>query len=175
MIPAVLGFLFITIAGTLLHFVYEWSGGKKWVALIGAVNESTWEHMKIAVIPALVWSIIELLFFGYHPNFMAARLVAVVTILLAIPLLFYGYTWLTRKSILALDIGLFVVSIGLGQWLSALVLKSEPVPVGVTYTCLVLLIVLFAACMLLTLKPIRIFLFRDPINGKYGIDAFESH
>jgi hypothetical protein len=86
--PAVLGFLFITATGMLLHFVYEWSGQRKWVALIGAVNESTWEHMKIAVIPAFVWSIVEILLFGNHPNFIAARLVAVATILLSIPLLF---------------------------------------------------------------------------------------
>ena len=33
--------------GTLLHFVYEWSGGSPWAAAVSAVNESTWEHMKI--------------------------------------------------------------------------------------------------------------------------------
>lgn len=172
---AVLGFVFISITGTLLHYVYEWSGQSKLVALIGAVNESTWEHMKIAAIPAFVWSIIEILFFGNQPNFIAARLVAVVTILLSIPLIFYGYKLFIRKSILALDIGLFVVSIGLGQWLSALVLKSAPVPDIITYICFILLVVLLAACLLLTLMPIRCFLFRDPINGKYGIEAFEAH
>jgi len=175
MIAAILGFLFIAASGMLLHFVYEWSGRRKWVALFGAVNESTWEHMKIAAIPALVWPIMEFLLFGNQPNFIAAKLVAVVTILLSIPLLFYGYTWLTRKSILALDIGLFVVSIGLGQWFSVLVMKSAPVPAWVTAVCFVLLVVLFAACLLLTLIPIRIFLFRDPINGKYGIEAIEPH
>lgn len=172
---AVLGFLFITTIGTLLHFVYEWSGRIKLVALIGAVNESTWEHMKIAAIPAFVWSIVEIPFHGDNPNFIAARLVAVATILLAIPLIFYGYQLFTRKSILALDIGLFVASIGLGQWLSALVLKSDPVPVIVTSICFILLVVLFAACLLLTLMPIRGFLFRDPISGKYGIEAFYAH
>lgn len=171
----VLGFLFISITGMLLHFAYEWSSQSKLVALIGAVNESTWEHMKIAAIPAFVWSIVEIPFIGNDPNFIAARLVAVATILLAIPLIFYGYQLFTRKSILALDIGLFVASIGLGQWLSALVMNSAPVPVLITYICLILLVVLFAACMLLTRMPIRNFLFRDPINGKYGIEAFEAH
>lgn len=172
--PAVLGFLFISATGVLLHFVYEWSGQSKLVALIGAVNESTWEHMKIAAIPAYVWSVIELLLFGNHPNFIAARLVAVVTILLTIPLLYYGYKLFLRRSILALDIGLFMASIGLGQWLSELVLKSAPLPVMITYICFSLLVALFAACMLLTLMPIRIFLFRDPINGKYGMEASKA-
>jgi hypothetical protein len=172
---AVSGFLFILTTGTLLHFAYGWSGQSKLVALIGAVNESTWEHMKIAAIPAFIWSIVEIPFFRHDPNFIAARLVAVATMLLAIPLIFYGYQLITRKSILVLDIGLFVASIGLGQWLSALVLKSAPVPFAVTYICFIVLVVLFAACLLLTLMPIRSFLFRDPINGKYGIEAFEAH
>jgi hypothetical protein len=172
---AVLGFLFITTVGTLLHFAYEWSGQSKLVALIGAVNESTWEHMKIAAIPAFVWSIIEIPLFGYHPNFIAARLVAVATILLAIPLIFYGYQLFTRKSILVVDIGLFVASIGFGQWLSAQVLKSASVPFAVTYVCFIVLVALFSACLLLTLMPIRNFLVRDPINGKYGTEAFEGH
>jgi len=172
---AVSGFLFITIAGVLLHFVYEWSGQSKWVALIGAVNESTWEHMKIALIPACLWSILEWLLFRYQPNFIAARFVAAATILFFIPLVYYGYRLFVRRSILALDIGLFVASIGLGQWLSALVLKSAPVPVTITYICFGLLVALFAACLLLTVMPIRMFLFRDPINGKYGMEAFEKH
>lgn len=175
MTSAILGFLFITTAGTLLHFVYEWSGRRKWVALFGAVNESTWEHMKIAAIPALVWPVLEIPLFGNQPNWIPAKLAAVVTILLAIPFIFYSYTSLTRKSILALDIGLFVVSVGLGQWVSVLVMKSAPVPAWVTSVCFVLLVVLFAACLLLTLKPIRIFLFRDPVTGKYGLEASEPH
>lgn len=171
----VLGFIFITITGTLLHFAYEWSGQNKLVALIAAVNESTWEHMKIAAIPALVWSIVEIPLLWQHPNFIVARLVAVATILLAIPLIFYGYKLFAGKNVLALDIALFVASIGLGQWLSARVLKSAPVPVSFTYISFIMLIIILFACLLLTRMPIRNFLFRDPINGKYGINAFEKH
>ena len=39
------GFLFTGLAGTLLHFVYDWSGDSLWTAAFSAVNESTWEHM----------------------------------------------------------------------------------------------------------------------------------
>ena len=40
-----ISFLVISIVGTLLHFVYEWSNHNKIVSLFAAVNESTWEHM----------------------------------------------------------------------------------------------------------------------------------
>ena len=39
----------LTIVGSLLHFLYDWTGEKRWAAVLGAVNESYWEHIKIAV------------------------------------------------------------------------------------------------------------------------------
>ena len=44
----VIAIIFISVIGTLLHFMYEWSGHNKVVSLFAAVNESTWEHIKIA-------------------------------------------------------------------------------------------------------------------------------
>ena len=41
----VIGIIFISLIGTLLHFMYEWSGHNKVVSLFAAVNESTWEHI----------------------------------------------------------------------------------------------------------------------------------
>ena len=39
-------FIFIAIVGTLLHFVYDWSGQNPAVGIIAPVSESTWEHLK---------------------------------------------------------------------------------------------------------------------------------
>ena len=41
------GFVFEGALGTLLHFVFDWSGGNVAAALFSAVNESIWEHMKL--------------------------------------------------------------------------------------------------------------------------------
>ena len=40
-------FIFISVLGVLLHFTYEWSGDNAVVGLFSAVNESTWEHLKL--------------------------------------------------------------------------------------------------------------------------------
>ena len=37
----VIGIIFISLIGTLLHFMYEWSGHNKVVSLFAAINEST--------------------------------------------------------------------------------------------------------------------------------------
>ena len=49
----IVGFIATGLFGTLLHFVYEWTGGNRVIAVFSAVNESTWEHMKLLFIPFL--------------------------------------------------------------------------------------------------------------------------
>lgn len=57
------GLLFTLLVGTLLHFVYDWFGGSFW-AVLGAVNESTWEHLKLVFWPIVLFGFIEYLFYG---------------------------------------------------------------------------------------------------------------
>lgn len=42
-------FIFIAIVGTLLHFVYDWSGQNPAVGIIAPVSESTWGTFKAAL------------------------------------------------------------------------------------------------------------------------------
>ncbi|MEI3362382.1 MAG: DUF6512 family protein [Oscillospiraceae bacterium] len=53
------GFLFTGALGVLLHFLYEWSGGNTLAAAFSAVNESTWEHMKLLFFPMFVFSVFQ--------------------------------------------------------------------------------------------------------------------
>ena len=52
-------FIFIAIVGTLLHFVYDWSGQNPAVGIIAPVSESTWEHLKLLFMPALLFTLIQ--------------------------------------------------------------------------------------------------------------------
>ena len=60
----IVGFIATGLFGTLLHFVYEWSGGNRVIAVFSAVNESTWEHMKLLFIPFLVFTVVEFIVFS---------------------------------------------------------------------------------------------------------------
>ena len=42
-----IGFFVISVIGTLLHFLFSFSGKTLFLAPISAVNESVWEHMKM--------------------------------------------------------------------------------------------------------------------------------
>ena len=87
------GALFTAALGTLLHFVYDWSGGWGAAAAFSAVNESTWEHMKLLFFPMFLFSVVQVCCLGRnYPNFLAARGVSTVTGVALIPVLFYTYT-----------------------------------------------------------------------------------
>lgn len=47
-----LSIIIISIVGTISHFLYDISNHNKIVGLFTAVNESIWEHIKIALTPA---------------------------------------------------------------------------------------------------------------------------
>ena len=42
----IIGFVFVSVIGTLAHFVFEWSGNNTVVGLFCPINESPWEHLK---------------------------------------------------------------------------------------------------------------------------------
>ncbi len=170
-----IGFIFISIVGTLLHFTYELSNHNKYVALFSAVNESTWEHIKIALTPYFVWSLVDLYLYGNLNNYFFAKLVGVLSIVIIIPIIFYTYQIFTKKPILFIDIITFYVTIFLGQYFSYLSLNMNDVPYFINYLSIILLTIIFGIYITATIMPIKNFLFKDPLTNKYGIKGHAHH
>lgn len=163
----ILGFVFISLLGSLFHFVYDWSGRKKYVAFFVSVNESTWEHLKLAFFPTFLWAIIGL-FFGFN-NFAFGVFIALLTMLVTIPAIFYTYTHFTKKSILAIDISSFFVGVGLAMILAFVIFSSNPFSAIFNLIGVLGIIAFVIAFAIFTFFPPRNFLFEDPITNKYGI------
>ena len=103
-----LGILWTLVLGTLSHFFYQWSHENMLVGLFSPVNESVWEHLKLLFFPALTYMLIEQKVMGKAmPGLFGKNLLGLFAGLLAMPLLFYGYTAFSGKSILWVDIGIF--------------------------------------------------------------------
>ena len=63
--------IFSMILGTLLHFTYNWSNNNLLVGVFSAVNESTWEHLKLLFFPMLITTILGYFYIGNNiPNFL---------------------------------------------------------------------------------------------------------
>lgn len=164
----IISIIIICLVGTLLHFLYELTGHNKIVALFAAVNESTWEHIKIALTPLLVWSLYDGYIFGVNPNYFIAKSISLLTIIIVIPLIFYTYTYFTKKAILPIDIITFYVAITLAQMMFYYIIGLKPLGYNLEYVGVVLLFIIFGFYMIATIEPVENFLFKDPISKRYG-------
>lgn len=169
MLLYIIGFFFISIIGTLLHFTYDYSNHNKIVAIFSAVNESTWEHIKLALTPFFIWSLVDGFVYGSNPNYFFAKLISTITIILVIPIIFYGYKFILKKSILAIDIMSFFITIFLSQYFGYLILTKAKTSYIISYISLVLLFIIFGIYLLVTVYPLKAFIFKDPITNKYGL------
>src|SRR5699024_8121367 len=98
----IIGFIFVLIIGSAMHFVYELSGKNPIVALFAPVNESIWEHLKLLFYPMLVFNIIEYFIYGKdYDNFVAVKATALIIGMFAITASFYTYTGIIGKNFLA--------------------------------------------------------------------------
>ena len=164
----IISIITISIIGTLSHFMYDISNHNKVIGLFSAVNESTWEHIKIALTPTLLWSLIDGLFYGNNSNYFLAKFVSLFSIIVLMPLLFYGYKALTKKDIVILDIIIFYVVIIVSQYLFYHILQISEISFIGKYLSCIGIFMLFGGYMIHTLMPAKSILFKDPISSKYG-------
>lgn len=164
--------LAVSVIGSLLHFTYAWSGRNKFVAIFAAVNESTWEHIKLALSGTFVCMLVDVWWLGDSPNYWLARNLSFVVPVVVIPILFYGYhsIWKVKKSILPVDIMIFMIAAFLSALVFVLVLQAPAIGATSDMVSMVISIMILAAYLLLTKFPLHNFLFEDPITHKYGIE-----
>ncbi len=169
--------LAVTIIGSLLHFTYDWSGHNKFVAVFAAVNESTWEHIKLALSGLFVCTLVDLWFLGNNPNYWLARSLSFLTPIIVIPILFYGYRAIFKvKSCLPADISIFIVAAFLSTLVFITFLNTSSISGFNEIISILTSIIIIAAYLLLTRFPIHHnFLFQDPITHTYGIPKTSSH
>lgn len=165
------GAMFTAVVGTLLHFAYAWSGENQLAAVVSAVNESVWEHMKLLFVPVFFWSVVQLWFHGRdYPNFLAARAAAVLAGLALIPVLYYTYTGVLGRRISWVNILIFFLAVTVTFLVDYRLLTTgwgrRP------WQQVAGLVVLWAAAFLFvycTFYPVKLPLWQDPVTGGYGI------
>ncbi len=183
--------IFTFILGTLLHFVFEWSGENIFVASFSAINESVWEHLKLLYFPMLLTLII-----GYFycinnkilgtspiafdcdggsasyirinvPNFLCSKTVGIITSMLFTIIFFYTYSGILGKNIAVIDIASFFVATILGEYVAYKLMSS-------TFKCnnkiAVFVLIFIGICFVIfTYSAPELGIFKDPITGQYGI------
>ena len=168
------GFFFIGIIGAALHFTFELSNFENMVvAFFSAVNESTWEHLKMVFWPGLIFMLIEYTYVkDFVNNYFVAKTAGLFLMPLVITLGWYLYTPFTGRSIFPLDLVLFYLAVALGQLVSYRLLTAAPLADRFRNLAIVVFSVLLVAFSLFTFLPPRIFLFEHfdlKDTQEYGI------
>jgi hypothetical protein len=164
------GIPIIFFSGSALHFAFEWCGRLPIVAPFAGVNESVWEHLKLAFWPAVVYAVVEYVAFGkVVAGFGLAKSVGILVMPVCIVLLFYGYKALLGHHILWLDILIFLVAVSMGQMSSYLLLAAGHGHAGVGRVGLAGLVLLGLCFAAFSFRPPRLAIFRDSVTGKYGL------
>lgn len=158
------GFLFVSILGVLLHFVYEWSGEQFLIGLFSPVNESTWEHMKLLFFPMLLYTIFESIRLRKdYPGILCARTGGILIGLVLIPVIFYTYSGILGKNYLFLDILTFLLSVGYAFFISYRIATHCKLRLRTSY-CIIILMLITLLFFLFTYNPPAIGLFQEPVQ-----------
>ena len=167
----IIGVIFTTGMGVLLHFLYEWSGRNRIAALFSAVNESVWEHLKLLAIPFVLFGIYEYYAYGREKvNFLPAKFYAMLMGFCTIIVLYYVYTGILGYGIDAINILIFPISVSVSYYFSARWLKHGVFSRKDQSTTAVMFLISLMLCFwVFTTMPPKIGLFMDPRTGQYGI------
>ena len=163
------GFLFTSVLGTFLHFLFDLTGGSLPAALISAVNESIWEHTKLLFYPMVIFAVIQYRFWGKDvPGYWCSKLAGILLGLILIPVLYYSYTGILGQSADWFNVTIFFIAAGAAYYLEYQLFRSKracPLP---GWVCIGLLALISLAFTVLTFLPPHIPFFEDPLTGTYG-------
>lgn len=111
----VFGILSASLAGTLLHFVYQWSQENFLAGLFAPVSESVWEHMKLVFFPMLFYGLFSCVKLkNSYPCICSANALGILLGTFAVPVLFYTYSGVSGRHFLWADIVVFLCSVVIG-------------------------------------------------------------
>ena len=163
------GFAAVTFGGTILHFLYDWTGGSILVSPFSGVNESTWEHMKLLFWPLFLFALVQWLFFRDQENYWCVKIAEILLGLVLIPVLFYAYNGAFGKSPDWINIAIFYITalmIFLFEWWAFKNDRLQYKYPRLAFAAICLVGVLF---VVFTYSPPQIPLFQDPLSGSYGV------
>lgn len=166
------GFIWTSILGTFLHFLFDLTGGSAVAALFSAVNESIWEHMKLIYYPMAAFALIEYRVWGKEAEtFWCVKLKGILLALGLIPAVYYLYTGALGVSADWFNVTIFFLAASIAwRYETNLFQRAAPcrIPEGIAAALILGIGIIF---VVFTFFSPAIPLFRDPITGTYGFQA----
>ena len=169
-----LGVPVLFVIGGLMHFVYEWSGNLTLVGIIAPINESVWEHLKLAFWPIMFWWVLGYFYLRkrsridpiqWFISFVTAQIVCSLFILT----FFYTYTGALGIESLILDISSLFLGLAVAHIFALHIYRFARFNFYWLATACVMLLLLIVAFTVFTFNPPQIPVFRYSLTGSYGV------
>ena len=116
------GIIPIFILGSITHFAYDWCSITL-LGLVAPINSSIWEHMKMGLLPTIIWWGLTYLLFkdklklDFKRYFVAFTVSLLVSTFL-MPFLYYTYRYGLGVHLLIVDILNLLCTVTMGQLLA---------------------------------------------------------
>ena len=158
-----MGFAATSLGGTLLHFLFDWLGNALWIAPFSAVNESTWEHMKLLFWPMLIFAAVQSFFFRDRKDFWCVKLFGILLGLVLIPVIFYTFNGVIGKSPDWFNIAIFFISAAIAYIFETRLFNSEKELCSSQKWAIAALCAIALLFIVFTFVPPEINIFKDPL------------
>ncbi len=168
----IIGIPVLFIIGSLVHFLYDFSNKNDIIGLFSPVNESVWEHLKMVVLPIILWWSIYYFNKGEKYNidnnkWFTSALISLLVALISIPFIHYFYVNAFGIESVVVDIIILFISILLGQLIALHYYNHGN---GINYILAILIMVFIIGVFIyFTIKPPHLPLFLDNETGQYGL------
>lgn len=166
----IFGFIFTCTIGTLMHFVFEWSGNNPIVGLFCPVNESVFEHLKMLFFPYLIWTFIEAIKLSQDKfNVYTAKLIGITSGMLITLAVFYISAGMFGRYFEVVNIASFFIGVLFAYIISYNIInysKGKGLINGISFAFLIIIAIIF---IFFTLSPAHIPFFLDFKTQTYGI------
>lgn len=163
----IISFLIISVLGTLCHFVYDWSGSNKFIGYFTAVNESTWEHLKLLFFPSILYFVFEYFILKNHPkNFIPATAIGIIFGLVSIVVIFYSYRGIIGFNIDFINIFIYYLGVAIMIAIRTLIIKNNWLISKIwNILFLFIIIIIGISFIVFTYSPPSIPLFTPPMEN----------
>ena len=162
--------IFVVFFGFLLHFLYEWTNNNSIIGSFSAINESTWEHLKLLFFPMLITIIIGN--FLFNKNYICIKSKGLILGMIFIVVFFYTYTGILGFNIPILDIGSFIIAVIISEIYTYKKIDHNSCSNKVW---MLVLFIFTLSFFIFTFNTPKIGIFKDPVTESYGIKEKERN
>lgn len=147
----IFGIIFVGSASTVLNYLYDIFSINKITQFFKPIEKSTWNEINITVLPTLIWACIALPILGSNTNFLIAILLNIFISCSIIYVVKYSIYLTLNKENSFINLIAIYIAVLVGQFVSFMILKIEPVislNIWISIVGLIILLIAYASSIL---------------------------